>query len=69
MTNETFICTMPAHAGPLYKRSISKREAGELAECITLAETGQITQAVERMRSLLRNAGYPVPAAVRGVER
>jgi hypothetical protein len=45
-------------------RAMTKREAGEIAEAITLIETGRATIAILRLRRLLSDTGHPAPAHI-----
>jgi len=40
-------------------------EAGQVADAITLLETGRVDMALTRLRTLLASSGYPSPAVIR----
>lgn len=69
---QLIVCQMPDHAGGGRRghSRLSNYDAGEVAEAITLLETGRVDQASTRLRLLLKANGHPVPAPLhfRGVK-
>jgi hypothetical protein len=52
-----------AQRGVNHRNVLGRHPAGEIAEAITMVESGRTLQAVVKLKALLHAHGHPVPAS------